>query len=117
MEVEEEEKKPEVKKVQKKRKRVHRLEIISETHSLSERQLIEAHESECKMAHEDRISRETKEKKNELESYVYTMRDKLEVAFAAFVDQTTKANFRSQLDATENWLYGEGEDTIKSVYV
>jgi len=59
----------------------------------------------------------TADAKNAVESYVYDMRSKLEEHLAPFISDADKASFRQLMDHTENWLYDEGEDTTKDVYV
>lgn len=76
-------------------------------------------EIEVAMANADRIIRETSEARNELESYIYDKRDKIisESQLAPFCTEAEKTAFSSMLENFENWLYEEGFDAMKSVYV
>lgn len=76
-------------------------------------------EGEVEMANADRIIRETAEARNELESYIYDMRDKIisESQLASYCTDAEKTAFSSSLESFENWLYEEGFDATKSVYM
>ena len=69
------------------------------------------------MALQDRVMEETKERKNAVEEYVYGMRAKITEALAAYVDPATAESFTKLLSDTEDWLYEDGEDETKGVYV
>jgi heat shock protein 4 len=75
-------------------------------------------EKEVAMANADRVVKETGEKRNELETYIYDMRDKIssESQLGSYVTDEDKATFTSALEKSENWLYEEGFDAVKSVY-
>lgn len=47
--------------------------------------------------------RETADKRNELESYVYAMRDKLVGALRPYVEGEEADNFGKKLTAAEDW--------------
>mmetsp|Transcript_10607 Transcript_10607/g.36870 ORF Transcript_10607/g.36870 Transcript_10607/m.36870 type:complete len:821 (-) Transcript_10607:99-2561(-) len=79
--------------------------------------LQEATEREFDMALQDRVMEETKEKKNLVEEYVYSMRNKLYAELEQYVTEEDRAAFSSVLDQTEDWLYEDGEDETKGVYV
>jgi heat shock protein 4 len=76
------------------------------------------HELEVAMENNDRVVRETADKRNELESYIYDMRDKvsLDSQLGAYGTEKEKAAFTSLNEATESWLYGDGFEATKSVY-
>lgn len=76
------------------------------------------HEAEVEMANQDRIVRETSDMRNELESYIYDMRDKIvsESQLALYATEAEKAAFGKKNDEIENWLYEDGFDATKSVY-
>ncbi|OJJ49878.1 hypothetical protein ASPZODRAFT_128435 [Penicilliopsis zonata CBS 506.65] len=74
-------------------------------------------ERENAMYMEDKLVAETDEKKNELESFIYELRDKLDGIYAEFANEEEKDKLRAKLTDSEDWLYEEGEDTTKSVYV
>lgn len=51
----------------------------------------------------DRVLRETADKRNELESYVYAMRDKLIGSLRPYVEGEEAENFSNRLTAAEDW--------------
>ena len=59
---------------------------------------------------------ETKERKNAVEEYVYGMRTKVTGALSDFVAPEAAESFVALLNATEDWLYEDGEDETKGVY-
>jgi heat shock protein 4 len=77
-----------------------------------------AYEREVEMSNADRIVRETSDKRNELESYIYDMRDKIisDSQLAPYATEQEKANFSQALETMENWLYEDGFDATKKVY-
>lgn len=76
-------------------------------------------EVEVDMSNADRVIRETADARNELESYIYDMRDKIvsESQLASFCTEDEKSAFSTLLENFENWLYEDGFDATKSVYV
>ncbi|CAN1836434.1 Heat shock 70 kDa protein 14 [Linum perenne] len=79
--------------------------------------LEKAVEKEFEMALQDRVMEETKDKKNAVEAYVYEMRNKLCDKFQEFVTEPEKEEFLSKLQVVEDWLYEDGEDETKGVYI
>ncbi|EPS62237.1 hypothetical protein M569_12554, partial [Genlisea aurea] len=79
--------------------------------------LQKAVEEECKMARQDRVMEETKDKKNAVEAYVYDFRNKLRDKYAEFVKDSEREQFIAKLQEVEDWLYEDGEDETKEVYV
>ncbi|XP_073048389.1 heat shock 70 kDa protein 15-like [Primulina eburnea] len=79
--------------------------------------LQKAVEKEFEMALQDRVMEETKDKKNSLESYVYDMRNKLNGKYCDFVTDSDREQFISRLQVVEDWLYEDGEDETKGVYI
>ena len=73
----------------KEKKKVTRtnLTVTEHTSSISKKELESLTEQEGKMIAADRLSFETAEKKNAVESYIYEMRDKLSGSLAEFVSQ------------------------------
>ncbi|ORX95062.1 heat shock protein [Basidiobolus meristosporus CBS 931.73] len=74
-------------------------------------------ELENEMYAADKLVADTEERKNALEEYVYDTRSKLESKFKDYVLPEVKESFSKQLYDTEDWLYDEGEDATKSVYI
>ncbi|XP_039124851.1 LOW QUALITY PROTEIN: heat shock 70 kDa protein 15-like [Dioscorea cayenensis subsp. rotundata] len=79
--------------------------------------LQKAVEKEFEMVLQDRVMEETKDKKNAVEAFVYDMRNKLHDKYRDFVTQAEGEEFTAKLQEVENWLYEDGEDETKGVYV
>uniref|UniRef100_A0A8C0B660 Heat shock protein 105 kDa n=1 Tax=Buteo japonicus TaxID=224669 RepID=A0A8C0B660_9AVES len=71
-------------------------------------------ETEGKMIMQDKLEKERNDAKNAVEEYVYEFRDKLSGPYEKFV---CEKGFSALLTETEGWLYEEGEDEAKQVYV
>ncbi|XP_006654112.1 heat shock 70 kDa protein 15-like [Oryza brachyantha] len=80
-------------------------------------ELEKAVENEYEMALQDRVMEETKEKKNAVEAYVYDMRNKLYDKYNDFVMPEYKDELIAKLQEVEDWLYEDGEDETKGVYI
>uniref|UniRef100_A0A8C9W0L3 Heat shock protein 4b n=1 Tax=Scleropages formosus TaxID=113540 RepID=A0A8C9W0L3_SCLFO len=74
-------------------------------------------ENEGKMIMQDKLEKERNDAKNFVEEYVYEMRDKLHGVFEKFVSEEDRDTFSLKLEDTENWLYEDGEDQQKQVYI
>jgi heat shock protein 4 len=76
------------------------------------------HEIEVAMNNRDRVVQETSDMRNELESYIYNMRDKIlsDSHLGRYATQKEKDAFSSKNDEVESWLYEDGFDASKSVY-
>jgi len=72
---------------------------------------------ELDMALQDRVARETSDAKNALEGYVYNMRDSLSTRLAPYEKEDVRAAFSKELDGVEEWLYADGENVNKGIYV
>ncbi|KAK3324229.1 heat shock protein 70 family [Cercophora scortea] len=108
--------KPKTRKI-KKQVRKGELPIVSATQSLEASAKNAAAEKEAAMAIEDKLVADTEEKKNELETYIYDLRNKLDDQYADLASEDEKSKIRSKLDASEDWLYDEGDDATKAVYI
>ncbi|KAF3009367.1 hypothetical protein G7054_g8659 [Neopestalotiopsis clavispora] len=108
--------KPKTRKV-KKQVRKGDLPIVAGTTSLDEPAKNAAAEKEANMVMEDKLVADTEEKKNELEAYIYDMRNKVDDQFAELASEEEKDKIRSKLSETEDWLYEDGEDATKAVYI
>jgi len=105
-----------IKKIKKKTER-HSLPVeTTRPLAMNARELMEATEEEGTMALQDRVLIETAAVKNAVESYVYAMRNKLSAELESFTTEEERSSLTAVLDATENWLYEDGEDADKSVY-
>nr|CUU98592.1 hypothetical transcript [Hymenolepis microstoma] len=89
--------------------------VKSTTTQLSQQQLLEFTDFHAKLNQSDTVERERQHMKNALEEYVYEMRSKLESALNQFTTEAERESFRKELNAAEEWVYGEGEDAKKSV--
>ncbi|KAH7133481.1 heat shock protein 70 family [Dactylonectria macrodidyma] len=107
------------KKTRKVKKQVRKgdLPISSGTASLDDASKTTLSEKEAAMVMEDKLVADTEEKKNELEAYIYDLRAKLDEQYAEFVSEEEKTAIKAKLETTEDWLYDEGDDTTKGVYV
>ncbi|KAG6225592.1 Heat shock protein hsp88 [Claviceps purpurea] len=107
------------KKTRKVKKQIRKgdLPISSGTSSLDASQKTALAEKEASMILEDKEVADTEEKKNELETYIYDLRAKLDDQYADLTTDEEKASIKGQLEAAEDWLYDEGDDASKGVYV
>ncbi|XP_054611871.1 heat shock 70 kDa protein 4a [Dunckerocampus dactyliophorus] len=74
-------------------------------------------ENEGKMIMQDKLEKERNDSKNNVEEYVYEMRDKLYGSLEKFVNEADRDAFSLKLEDTETWLYEDGEDQQKQVYI
>lgn len=84
----------------------------------SKEEINKANEGEVAMANVDRVVKETSDMRNELESYIYDMRDKITSSsqLADYATDEEKTSFTAKQETIENWLYEDGFDATKSVY-
>lgn len=76
--------------------------------------------AEYEMSVQDRHIKELQEKKNDLEAYIYSMRDRCSESgdLGKFISPESRAKFMPMLDEMENWLYeDEAETANKSTFV
>lgn len=92
--------KPKTRKV-KKQVRKGELPIVSATQALEASAKANAMEKEAAMVMEDKLVADTEEKKNELETYIYELRNKLDEQYAEFASDDEKDKIRDKLTATE----------------
>lgn len=114
---EEQAKQAEAKKPKKPTIKYVDLPIDEQTPSLAKTLLDRAREKEVNMAYQDQLEKERADAKNAVEEYVYNTRDKVEYSLSEFIAVEEKGKFLELLNATEEWLYDEGEDQPKKVYV
>lgn len=74
-------------------------------------------EKEGQMIMQDKLEKERADAKNAVEEYVYEMRNKLSSEVGQYMKEEDKSSFLLTLEDTENWLYEDGEDQQKQVYV
>jgi heat shock protein 4 len=92
--------KPKTRKV-KKQVRKGELPIVSATHSLEASAKNAVAEKEAAMVMEDKLVADTEEKKNELETYIYDLRNKLDDQYADLASDEEKEKIREKLSASE----------------
>uniref|UniRef100_H2ZJ38 Uncharacterized protein n=1 Tax=Ciona savignyi TaxID=51511 RepID=H2ZJ38_CIOSA len=85
--------------------------------NITEQEIQHMFEVENKMIMNDKLECETSEAKNLLEEYVYDMRGKLFDKYEGYTTEQDRTEFGKILEATEHWLYEDGEDEMKAVYV
>ena len=64
----------------------------------------------------DKILRDTADMRNRLETYIYSMRDKIDSSLREFATEAESADIKAELGKAEDWLYNEGFDETKAVY-
>ena len=103
----------------KKKKKIKRiaLKVESKQIGMSSKEMMDAQEAEANMAHSDRLVQETSDAMNELESYVYAMRDAIGTRYSKYATEEEASSISAKLTATEDWLYDEGAEATKAVYV
>ena len=92
--------KPAVRKV-KKQVRKGELPVVAGTASLDTASRNAAADREGLMFMEDKLVADTEDKKNELESYIYEMRSKVEDQYAEFASDDEKEKLRAKLTESE----------------
>lgn len=95
-----EEAKPKMRRV-KKQVRKGDLAISSGTSSLDTASKQAAMEQEASMIMEDKLVADTEEKKNELETYIYEMRNKIDDQYAEFASDSEKEMLKAKLETVE----------------
>ncbi|XP_011497950.1 PREDICTED: heat shock 70 kDa protein 4 isoform X2 [Ceratosolen solmsi marchali] len=87
-------------------------------YGLSQLDLDNATEKECKMVAEDRQEKERVDARNALEEYVYDLRAKIsdEDQLATFILEADRESLCNTLDDTVIWLYEDGDDCIRQIY-
>ena len=92
--------KPKTRKV-KKQVRKGDLPLSSGTASMDQASKDAAAEKEGAMFMEDKLVADTEDKKNELESYIYELRSKIDDQYAEFASEEEKTKLKEKLDQSE----------------
>lgn len=108
--------KPKMRKV-KKQSRKGDLPLSAGTASLDQSTKDQMSERENQMIMEDKLVADTEHQKNELESFIYELKEKIHGVYSDFASEDEKSKLQAKLEAIEDWLYDEGEDATKAVYV
>lgn len=91
--------------------------VSSNNGSLPRKEVESKTEAEAQMHSSDKLVADTSDSKNALEEYLYDIRSKIEGSYEKFASEQEKAQLSKKISETENWLYGEGEESTKGVYV
>lgn len=92
--------KPKTRKI-KKQVRKGELPLSSGTASLDQSSKDAAAEKENQMFMEDKLVADTEDKKNELESYIYDLRGKIDDRYAEFASDQEKTDLKAKLEQSE----------------
>lgn len=92
--------KPKTRKI-KKQVRKGELPLSSGTASLDQPSKDAAAEKENSMFMEDKLVADTEDKKNELETYIYDLRAKIDDQYSEFASDDEKAKLREKLEQSE----------------
>ncbi|KAF2024663.1 heat shock protein 70 [Setomelanomma holmii] len=107
---------PKMRKV-KKQQRKGDLPLSAGTASLDQATKDAQAEKENAMIMEDKLVADTENEKNNLESMIYELKDKILDVYAEFASDDEKAKLNVKLEQIEDWLYEDGEDATKAQYV
>lgn len=101
----------------KKRYRKVPLSVEPVLPGMSSAALQTARQTEMDMAAQDQLIEDTNNARNEVESHIYAMRDRLIEELRPFCTDAEKDTVEAGLTAAEDWLYyGDGYDAEKAVY-
>jgi len=102
----------------KKKKKFSRvaLEATATLLGMSNTEVSAARDREATYAARDAAMKETEEKRNELEAYLYSMRERIDGDLKEFVATEQQEKMIEEIDTAESWLYDEGFDEAKAVY-
>ncbi|KAF2771908.1 HSP70-domain-containing protein [Teratosphaeria nubilosa] len=106
----------------KKQVRKGDLSLAAGTASLTDEIKNQYAEKEGEMISEDKLVADTEDKKNELESEIYSLRNKVDEpyesnGYAEFASEEEKEKVKAKCEQLEDWLYEDGEDATKAQYV
>lgn len=102
----------------KKQTKLIELPMDIQTHGFSTNDLNHLIQQESKMISNDAKETERVDARNALEEFVYDMRNKLQGgSLERYVMDSERESLCSQLNDIENWLYEEGEDCERDMYV
>eukprot|EP01066_Platyproteum_vivax_P018512 Platyproteum_vivax@DN7559_c0_g1_i1.p1 len=100
-----------MKKVKKTKRTALPVKLVAKKEGvLTIQQVKAAREEELEMLDSDRVVIEMRDIVNSLESYIYDMRDKMDLSLAEYIDPEIKPQMTSLLTSTENWLFDEAMD-------
>ncbi|EFC50714.1 predicted protein [Naegleria gruberi] len=110
--------KPKTRLVKKKKTIKHNLKVLTTVPGITTELFNQYLNVEQSMRNRDKDVRTTAEAKNNVESFCYNMKERLYEGgdLYEFINDQDRDNFILTLDDTESWLYGDGENTTKTVY-
>merc|ERR1712141_752669 len=85
--------------------------------ALPKTKLEEAMTQEATFTQKDLQESDRLNAKNSVEEYIYDIRGKIHDELEEYLAEDNRAAFSNQLEDAENWLYEDGEDCEKQVYV
>lgn len=106
-----------VKEVKKKTKKLDVPFKTSGSAGYTLKELDDYFEKEGQLQAADRLQEETNEKKNALEGYMYSLRNRMHDSLSPYIKEGDKEGLTNTLQSVEDWLYDEGEDVTKSIYI
>merc|ERR1719361_3287052 len=74
-------------------------------------------ELEAPFINVDRIVHETDEAKNDLETYVYALRDKIDDTHRDYIEEKAREQLSAKLTAMEDWVYEQGDEANKTQFL
>ncbi|CAF1349094.1 unnamed protein product [Adineta steineri] len=102
----------------KKKKKEIDLPITPRVPGATKKELERLIEQELEMISQDKKEKERSDAKNAVEEYVYEMRGKVDGGdYEKFSDEKIRQKLLSDLQITEDWLYDDGMNQEKNVYV
>uniref|UniRef100_A0A1I8GP42 Heat shock 70 kDa protein 16 n=1 Tax=Macrostomum lignano TaxID=282301 RepID=A0A1I8GP42_9PLAT len=94
-----------------------KVEEIFGSARLSAELLAQYRAREQEMVQQEHLEQERISARNSVEEYVYEMRERLASGLANLLTDVERVGFVDALDATEAWLYGDGERLDRQAYV
>ncbi|MCL4123068.1 UNVERIFIED_CONTAM: hypothetical protein GTU68_067398, partial [Idotea baltica] len=104
------------KKVKKVSKTID-LGVTSMVKCLPQTKLNSLVECEAQMVQNDKLENDRINAKNAVEEYVYEMRGKISDDLEKYINDSDRTSYSKLLNSTEDWLYEDGEECSKQVYV
>lgn len=98
-------------KVKKERKTNCIIKLVSCNYGNSPTNLTAMIQREASQENEDKNIKYIKDKRNELETFMYTTRENLSSSLLGFYDEKECENLNSIMSKTEEWLYNNVEET------
>lgn len=108
--------KPETKKTKKSTKNTD-LVVTKHQAGVSATEINAMIEIENELVSTVRLEKERSDAKNSVEEYIYVMRDKIYNDYEKYISEEDRTQFSSLLSSVEDWLYEDGENEKKQVYI